>query len=364
MFIKTVSWKPVVLLIGFIGIAGCDIQAEEKVTTAEEIRPVRALQVQFQQVEEINVYAGEVKARYVTDLGFRVSGKVVERKVDVGDSVKKGQLLARIDPTDYKLNVLSSRAEVNSAQADVTKAQADLKRYQSLVEKGVVSRNDYDAIVNKYNTASARLKQVKAGLEVNENQSNYTDLYADRDGIVMQVSAEAGEVVNAGQSIVSIARLQEKEVDISVPENHLAQLKANPTINIALWAYPNKQWQGTIREIAPNADASTRTYAVRISIIDADDSIHLGMTANVAVQRQTDEQVVLLPISALYAQGEQASVWVVDSQNNTVKQIPVKLGDYHNNQVRVIEGLSGGQWVVTAGTHKLYAGQRVKLLTL
>ncbi|ALG68159.1 efflux RND transporter periplasmic adaptor subunit [Beggiatoa leptomitoformis] len=360
---KSPLLKPTVLVLAVIGVAGCDLQAEEKVTAVEEVRPVRAEQVVFNPVDETNHYAGEVKARYITDLGFRVGGKIIERKVDVGDRVKKGQLLARIDPTDYQLTVLSSRAEVNSAQADLVKAQADLKRYASLVEKGVISRNDYDAVLNKHNTAAARLKQVKASLEVQENQTVYTDLYADKEGVVMQVSAEAGEVVNAGQSVVSIARPQEKEVEISVPENQLAQLKSANNVVIALWAYPEKQWHGTIREISPSADASTRTYAVRVSILDADETIHLGMTATVALQKAGTENVALLPLSALYAQGEQASVWVVDQKSQTVKQVLVKLGNYHNNQVTVVTGLEDGQWVVTAGTHKLHAGQKVKLLT-
>jgi multidrug efflux system membrane fusion protein len=327
-----------------------------------EIRPVRAQQIQLKKLSKPSSYSGEVKARYVTDLAFRVAGKLIERKVDVGATVKKGQLLARIDPTDYKLSVLSSKAQMASAQADVDKASADLRRYQNLLQKGVISRTEFDKYQNVYNTALAKLNQTKALLDVDENKANYTDLFADADGVITEVLAERGEVVAQGQAVIRLARPQEKEISINVSENRLDELHKSSELTISLWAYPELKLRGKIREISPNADPVTRTYNVRVNIQNANDDVHLGMTATVILQRNTLQAVALLPLTALYAQGDSPSVWVVDPQTHQVKLTPVQLSEFYGNYVTVTQGLSDGQWVVTAGTHKLYEGQSVRLL--
>jgi membrane fusion protein, multidrug efflux system len=327
-----------------------------------EIRPVRAQQVQLKKLTKPTSYSGEVKARYVTDLAFRVAGKLVERKVDVGAVVKKGQLLARIDPTDYKLSVLSSTAQVNSAQADVDKAHADLARYKNLLEKGAVSRTEFDHYQNIYNTATAKLKQTKALLDVDANKANYTDLFADADGVITEILAERGEVVAQGQAILRLARPQEKEISINVSENRLDELNKATELSINLWAYPQLKLRGKIREISPNADPVTRTYNVRVSLLNPPEEAHLGMTATVVLQRTTIQAVALLPLTALYAQGDKPSVWIVDPQTHQVKLTAVQLSEFYGNYVTVIQGLNDGQWVVTAGTHKLHEGQKVRLL--
>lgn len=327
-----------------------------------ETRPVRAQQVQLKKLTKPTSYSGEVKARYVTDLAFRVAGKLVERKVDVGVEVKKGQLLARIDPTDYKLSVLSSTAQVNSAQADVDKARADLARYKNLLEKGAVSRTEFDHYQNVYNTTMAKLKQTKALLDVDENKANYTDLFADADGVITEILAERGQVVAQGQAIMRLARPQEKEISINVSENRLDELNKTNELSVSLWAYPQLKLRGKIREISPNADPVTRTYNVRVTLLNPPEEVHLGMTATVILQRSTPQAVALLPLSALYAQGENPSVWIVDTQTHQVKLTPIQLSEFYGNYVTVIQGLSDGQWVVTAGTHKLHEGQKVRLL--
>lgn len=348
------------LCIALLTLTACN--SEQSVAQKPEIRPVRAQQIQIKKLSKPSSYSGEVRARYVTDLAFRVAGKLVERKVDVGAEVKKGQLLARIDPTDYKLSVLSSKAQMASAQADVDKASSDLKRYQNLLEKGVVSRTEFDRYQNVYNTALAKLNQTKALLDVDENKANYTDLFADADGVVTEVLAERGEVVAQGQAIIRLARPQEKEISINVSENRLDELHKSAELAISLWAYPQLKLRGKIREISPNADPVTRTYNVRVSIQNATEDVHLGMTATVTMQRSTTQAVALLPLTALYAQGENPSVWIVDTKTYQVKLTPVQLSEFYGNYVTVTQGLNDGQWVVTAGTHKLHEGQVVRLL--
>ncbi len=337
-------------------------ESEKAAESKPEIRPVRAQQIQLKKLSKPTSYSGEVKARYVTDLAFRVAGKLVERKVDVGVEVKKGQLLARIDPTDYKLSVVSSKAQMNSAQADVDKASADLARYKNLLEKGVISRTEFDRYQNIYNTTLAKLNQTKALLDVDENKANYTDLFADADGVITEVLAERGEVVAQGQAIIRLARPQEKEISISISENRLDELNKSNELNISLWAYPQLKLRGKIREISPNADPVTRTYNVRVTILNPTDDVHLGMTATVILQRHTTQAVALLPLTALYAQGEKPTVWIVDTKTHQVKLTPVQLSEFYGNYVTVTQGLSDGQWVVTAGTHKLHEGQIVRLL--
>ncbi len=327
-----------------------------------EIRPVRVQSVSFEKIRRTISYAGEVKARYLTPLGFRLAGKLVERKVDVGDEIKAGQLLARIDPTDYRLSVLSSTAEVNAVQADFDKASADLQRYANLLKKNVISRTEFETYQTVYNTAEARLKQAKALLDVDENKANYTDLYAVADGIVTEVLAEEGEVIAQGQPVLRLAQLQEKEIAISIPEHRLTELQQATNFEISLWAYPQLKLEGKWREISPNADPVTRTYQVRVTMLNAPPEVYLGMTATVTLQRAMAKAVALIPLTALYAQGDKSAVWVVDAKTYQVKLVPVQLGEFYENQMTVLSGLQNGQWVVTAGTHKLYENQTVRLL--
>jgi multidrug efflux system membrane fusion protein len=357
--------KAGLLAVSVVGLVGCQTEASEptiKEAPKEAVRPVRAEQVVLKALDETSNYSGEVRARYVTDLGFRVAGKLVARKVEVGTAVKAGQLLAKIDPSDYRLSVQSAQAQMIGAQADNSKAKSELARYASLLSKSAISRNEYENILNNHNLAEARFKQAKANLETAQNQVAYTDLHADHDGVVTEILAEVGQVIAQGQTMFRIARTHEKEVAVSVPENRLAALREPNELGVRLWAYPEKTFQGKIREISPKADPATRTYTVKVNIVDSDDRVQLGMTANVFFNRKQSQNVATLPLSALHTIRDKAAVWVVDNQTQTVNLVPVQLGEFVDNQVTILSGLQSGQWVVTAGTHKLYAGQKVRLL--
>jgi RND family efflux transporter MFP subunit len=338
-------------------IAGC---AKEEPRPAPP-RPVVTITAAKSQGEQLAVYSGEVRARREADLGFRVPGKIVARYVDVGAPVRKGQLIARLDPSDAQLNVAASQSAVAGAQTELDFARAELDRYKSLLDQRFISQAVYDQKLNAFRVAQARLEQARAQASVTQNQSGYTSLVADQDGVITAISAEAGQVVAAGQAIARLARPEEKEVLVNVPETRLDELKAKGrTILVNVLAEPRKVYTGRVREIAPNADPATRTFATRVTIVDPGPAVALGMTANVAVLGEGGD-VVTLPLTALYRQGERPAVWVVDPATSTVRLQPVTVGHYRENGVVLEGGLDGGERVVAAGVNKLVEGQKVAL---
>nr|WP_281397244.1 efflux RND transporter periplasmic adaptor subunit [Chitinivorax tropicus] len=307
-------------------------------------------------------YSGEVRARYETPLGFQVGGKISARLVQVGDLVKAGQVLARIDPQDLQLGVQAMRAQLAAAKADFDKAKSDLDRYAHLLERKFISPAEFDQRRLLFDAARSRYDQARAQFNINTNQASYSELKADKDGVVTGVDAQAGQVVAPGQPIIRVARLDEKEVRVSVPESRIDELKQAGNLAITLWAEPGKQYQGKLRELAPDADPATRTYAARVSVLNPDDAVRLGMTANVIIARADAVQGVRLPLSAIFQRGQQAMVWVVDDQSLKVKAQPVTVGKYIDNDIMVTGGLANGVRVVTAGATLLFENQPVKLL--
>jgi len=227
----------------------------------ETIRPVQLLQVKVGAAGEQSVYAGEVKPRHEADLGFRIGGKIVARLVDVGATVKAGQVLARVDPADVGLQAEAAKAQLAAAETEASFAKAELDRYQGLLDQKFISQSALDAKRNAYNSNRAKYEQARAQLAVTRNQANYSTLVADHDGVITAVNADVGQVVQPGQAIFRLARQDEPEVLFSVPENRLAELKAATTIVVALWADRSKLYPAKIREIAPSVDSTTRTFA-------------------------------------------------------------------------------------------------------
>jgi RND family efflux transporter MFP subunit len=310
-------------------------------------------------------FAGEVRARSESALGFRVGGKITERLVDVGAAVKAGTPLARIDARDLQLNAASAKSQLAAAQADLVQARADHARYSDLYQKKFVSSAEIDKRKAALDVAQARLDQAQAQLNVADNQSAYALLVADRAGVITAVEAEAGQVVTPGQTVVRLARDAEKEIQIAVPENRLPEVKAAQRIDVTLWAAPDKRYAGRVREISPSADAVTRTYAVRIAVAEADagDVMRLGMTASVVLAQPGAGAVVVLPLTALYQQGANPAVWIVEQAAGgaVVKLAPVKVGAFREDTVTVVAGVKPGDLVVTAGVHKLTQGQKVRV---
>jgi RND family efflux transporter MFP subunit len=308
-----------------------------------------------------NVYSGEVRARYENDLAFRVGGKVVARFVDVGAAVRKGQPLARLDPQDAQLGVEGARSALAAAEADHALARAEVERYRDLYAKKFVSQAVLDARETAFNTTKARLEQARAQLATAQNQSGYTTLAAEADGVITAVNVEAGQVVAPGQTVMRFARPAEKEVVISVPESRLGELRDAQPIQVAVLAAPDRPYAGRIREVAPTADAATRTFAVRISLVTPDDAVKLGMTANVALGQATGRGAISVPLTALAQVGDGPAVWVVDPETSKINLRPVTVGAFREDGATIASGLKPGEVVVTAGVHKLVAGETVRV---
>jgi RND family efflux transporter MFP subunit len=326
-------------------------------------RAVIAQVVGTKPADGANVYSGEVRARYENDLAFRVGGKAVARYVDVGAPVKKGQALARLDPQDAQLAVEAARSALAAAEADHALAKAEVERYRDLYAKKFVSQAVLDARETTFNTTKARLEQARAQLATARNQSSYTALTAEADGVITAVSLEPGQVVSSGQAVMRFARPEEKEVVISVPESRLAELRDAREILVRVLAAPDRPYRGRIREIAPNADPATRTFTAKITLVDPDGAVKLGMTANVALGERGAGALIVLPLSALTQIDGKPAVWVVDPQTAKVNLRPVQTGAYREDGVTVTAGLKPGEIVVTAGVHKLLAGETVRVVS-
>ncbi|MEX0959735.1 MAG: efflux RND transporter periplasmic adaptor subunit [Burkholderiales bacterium] len=327
-----------------------------------ESRPVTAVQVSVgRQAGEV-AYSGEVQPRYVSALSFRVPGKIVARLVDIGDVVEPGQVLARLDPEDQKLNFEAARSQLAAAQADHDQTKADLARYADLLEKKFISEAEFDRRRTVYEVARAQLEQARARLAVAENQAGYTELAADHAGVITSIDAEAGQVVSAGQPVLRLARTEQKEVQISVPENRLAELRNAKEIDIVLWASPDRRYRGRVREVSPAADAVTRTYAARISLLDADASVRIGMTAAVYLRGLSRADSIELPATAVFQQDGRAAVWRIDPATSQVQAVPVEVDRFVEDRVVLRSGLNAGDLVVRAGVHKLFEGEKVRVL--
>ena len=326
-------------------------------------RAVIAQIVGAKPADNANVYSGEVRARYENDLAFRIGGKVVARYVDVGAQVTRGQALARLDPQDAHLGVDAARSQLAAAAADHDLAAAEVERYRDLYARKFVSRAVLDARETTFNTTKARLEQAKAQVATARNQSTYTALVAETDGVITSVNLEPGQVVAAGQPVMRFARPEEKEVAINIPESRLAELRDATNILISVWAAPDQRYRGRIREIAPTADPATRTFAVKITVLEANGTVRLGMTANVALGDGAAAQAITLPLTALTQADGKPAVWVFDPLTSKVNLRPVVVGAYREDGVVVRDGLRPGEIVVTVGVHKLLPDETVRVVS-
>ena len=306
------------------------------------------------------VYTGEVRARFETDLAFRIGGKLVERRVDVGARVRRGGVLARLDPQDAQLAANAAAAQVAAAEADLELARAELGRSESLRSRNFISGSALDSRRAALQAAEARLRQARAQAATAGNQTQYATLVADRDGVVVAAPGEAGEVVEAGQAVLRVARLDEREVLIHVPESRLAAVAVGAPAQVRAWSAPQRDYPGNVREIAPAADAATRSYAVRVAVPAADEALALGATASVAFASPSQAQAqAVLPLPALTRIDGRDVVWIVDDAS-TLRPVTVVAGEFREDGVVIRGGLPAGARVVVAGVHRLVEGETVR----
>jgi multidrug efflux system membrane fusion protein len=348
------------LLLTLMISAGCSDQDKQ---TQAVPRPVKVFRIEDHAVAGARSFAGEVRARIEMPLSFRVGGKLLERKVDVGAPVRKGQLLAILDDNDYHLAVQGLKAQLASAQADSTYLRDDLARYRELLAQQVITPPEFERHETAYTTARERTAALEAQLGQALNQQSYTELHADRDGVVTALAVEAGQVLAAGQAVVTLAQLDEKEVHFDVPEHRLPEIQRQQVVNVSLWLDDERLLKAKIREFSSAAEPASRTYRVKATLLEGMDAAQLGMTATVHIAANTASGIAI-PLSAVYTpqnQPDHPTVWLVDEQAATVKSVPVRLGETLAGERIAVEGLATGQLLVSAGVQRLAEGQAVRL---
>jgi RND family efflux transporter MFP subunit len=340
-------------------LAGCEANTAPSATSD---RPVQVRRISFDHETVSREFVGVVRARYETDLAFRVAGKIVARLANVGDRVKAGDIIARLDPQDLKLQAESAEAEFGAATSNLTQAVADLERYTKLRTSGYASVADFDRKKWTKDEAEGRLERTKRALDLARNQLGYSDLKADADGVITATMAEAGQVVATGQAIARLAHRGEKEAVVALPETWLGEARKSDA-SVRLWSERERSFKAGLRELSPQADAASRTYAARFTILDADDTVAFGMTATVTLARASDIAVVRLPLSAILNRGTGPFVYVVDG-SGVLSQRPVTVAWFSESSAAVTSGIGEGDKVVTLGVQKLEAGLKVRTVEL
>ncbi|MFO0700939.1 MAG: efflux RND transporter periplasmic adaptor subunit [Nitrospira sp.] len=347
-----------VFLIALMTTLGCNHQDEQP---QQIVRPVKVSRI-ADHADSVMSFAGDVQARYETILSFRVAGKLLTRHVDVGDRVRKGQLLARLDQNDYRLALQDLQAQLTSAVTNRDFLRDDVTRYRELLAQNVTSTPEFDRHQTAYTTARERAAALDAQLGHALNQLAYTELSADRDGVVTSLEVERGQVVNAGQAVLKLAQLDEKDIHFDVPEHRLPGLTRRQAVDITLWADHERRLKGHIREIASVADPATRTYRVKAALLEHQDAAQLGMTATVWVSSNMSARITV-PLSAVFTPQNkpgQPHVWLVDETSGTVRSVPVQVGEPLDGEHVAVTGLASGQLLVSAGVQRLAEGQAVR----
>lgn len=346
-----------VLLSVMVPVSAC----REEARPVEAVQPIRAAVVHLAPMSETHSYVGTIKPRYESDLGFRVAGKITARLVNVGDAVLSGQVLARLDPIDYRLSRESSEAELKAARSSLSQAEADEGRFRKLNQQAWVSNSTFEQKKAIADEARGRVERAMRALELARNQLDYTELRATNTGIVTALPVETGQVVAPGQLICRVARLDELEVAVSIPEGRLESDRSMEA-HIALWASPESHYEARLREISPDADRATRTFQARYTILHPDARLALGKTATVVLARPRAFELMRLPLAAVFKDQGPPSVWLIDEAQGRVRKTEVEVTRWDDGSVVVSHGLEPGQKIVALGVHKLDAGKRVRIV--
>lgn len=349
---------PVVgVVVAALGLTGCS--QEKKAEAQEVIRPVKVVEIGEAETTRQLDYSGSVRARTEMNLGFRIAGKVTERLVDIGQHVNEGDVLARVDPSDYELSVKSAEASLDAAERQVETVDLARKRAEQLYAKNFAPKSQLDQAVLSYDQAVATRDAARSTLAQAQNQVHYTDLKAGKAGIVTAISADIGQVVGAGTPVMTVAVDGEKEVLIAVPEMDIAGFRPGKEVKASFWSDEALTLDGKVREVAGSADPQSRTFAVRVSLPN-DPRVLLGMTANVAAIVGSKAQLVSIPLTAMAEKDGKHIVWTVDRASDTVHPRPIKVANFTADGVAVAEGLKQGDVVVAAGTQFMTDNLKVK----
>ena len=340
-----------------VSLTGCD---KPKLSAAQS-RPVRTVIIERGAEGETVSLTGQVRAKDEASLAFRLDGRMIERLVDVGDVVKAGQVVAKLDPQNQENALRTAQANLASAEAALTQARLTFARQQELLKDGWTPRARFDEAQQLFVSAQAQVDAARAQLGIAQDQQSYTVLTADAPGAVTAVGAEPGEVVRAGQMIVQLARQGGRDAVFDVSEQLMRTGPRDPVVEIALTNDTKVRATGRVREVAPQADAATRTFRVKVGISDPPEAMRLGATVTGSIKLSAPPGVEI-PASALTESDGRPAVWVVDPKSEAVSLRNVEVLRYDPATVVISQGLENGERVVTAGVQTLRPGQKVRLL--
>jgi len=348
----------IMALMGFTLLSACQREAE---APPPEVRPVRTVTIAKREAGETITYTGRIEAENETRLGFRIAGRMIERSVNVGDSIKPEQLVAELEPQD-ELNALrSAEAAVVAAQAQLAQAKSNFDRQQTLLASRATSRAQFEQAEQEQETARTQVEISEARLKAAQDRVSYTRLTADTSGIVTAVGAAPGEVVQAGQMVVRVARSDGRDAVFDVPGQLIRSAPSDPQITVSLTDDPSVTAHGRVREVAPQADPITRTFQVKVGLTDPPPAMRLGATVTGRLQVDSTPTIEI-PSTALTRDNQQPAVWIVDPSSHTISLRKVDVLRFDPAHVAVSQGLDTGEIVVTAGVQALHPGQKVRLL--
>ncbi|WP_019905296.1 efflux RND transporter periplasmic adaptor subunit [Methylobacterium sp. 77] len=348
----------VVIAATLAALAAC--HAAEEDAGPAPVRPV--LYTVAKPVETIlfGPFAGFVAPRYQSEIGFQIAGRMIARDVTMGDVVKKGQRIAALDPVVTRFALTRAEADLADAMGQAENANATEARQRRLMTNGNVTQARLDSAVASRDTAQARLAQAQANLQKARDQMGYTELHADFDGVVTVRSAEVGQVLSAGQAVATLARPEEREAVVDIPEDLVGAMPKDAIFAVALQSAPDVTATGKVREISPFADQQTRTRRIRMTLLNPSDAFRLGSTITVGLSRHTKPRFPL-PATALFESDGRSAVWIVNEAGDSVSRRDVTVAERNDDRVAITEGLKPGERVVLAGARSLGEGQRVRL---
>ncbi|KIK85785.1 efflux RND transporter periplasmic adaptor subunit [Pseudomonas koreensis] len=326
----------------------------------EPVRPVLSIKVQALNEETLGRFAGSIQARYESNTGFRVGGRIASRNVDVGTEVQKGTLLATLDPSDQQNQLRSAQGDLAKVQAQLINAQANARRQQALFDRGVGAQAQLDIAITDLKTTQASLDQARAAVDQSKDQLGYTELRADHKAVVTAWNAEAGQVVTAGQQVVTLAQPDIKEAVIDLPDTLVDQIPADVVFLVAGQLDPSINTTATIREIEPQAQSATRTRRARLTLASTPEGFRLGTAISVTLSSAIKPRIEL-PATALQEADGKTRIWVVDTSSKTVAPRDVSVISRTDGTVVLADGVKSGERVVSAGVNSLKPGQAVKL---
>lgn len=355
------------ILLAGAGAAGWALTGKppEKTAAASPdsiTRPVQVQVIRLQAFAQPKLLVGTLRARIETDQGFRVTGKIAARKVQVGDRITAGTVVASLDDTDFRLNRESAEAELTAARSAARQAELELERILDLRSKGWSTEQASDRQRAARDEAIGRVRRAERQVELTTNAQSYADLRAESDGVVISVAAEVGQVVAAGQTIIRIARDGDREALVALPEQELG-LARQGRAEAELWSEPGKRYPATLRELAPSADAGTRTFAARFTLGGIAADAPLGMTTTITLVPPEAARVARIPLSAVLNEGQGTEVFVVEAGTGQLVRRKVDILAFDGRLATIRSGLAEGDQVVTMGVHTLRAGQKVRTLT-